>query len=99
MGKAAQYVTKMLRLFGVIDTEDIGMGGGAAGNTEEVVAPIMNAFADFREAVRDSAKAHNIKELLIGCDDVRDKHLPNAGVRLEDRPGQKAVWRLESREA
>ena len=34
--QAAQFVTRMLRIFGVCESEEIGMGAGGGGNVEEV---------------------------------------------------------------
>jgi cysteinyl-tRNA synthetase len=99
VAKAAQFVTRMLRIFGVAECEEIGLGAAGGGNAEEAVAPIMDAFAEFREIVRNEAKAAKVSSLLKACDEVRDVSLVNAGIRLEDRPGQTAAWRMEDAEA
>lgn len=52
---------------------------------EQIIAPIVDAFAEFRDKVRTFAKAKEIGKVLDACDVVRDDTLPNLGIRLEDR--------------
>lgn len=109
-----KYATKILRVFGLTSLAgDIAYGGGSAVNAssdpsaaaskEDVVAPILDAFSTFRDAIRQAARTDissaAAKSILRLCDSVRDDDLPPLGVRLEDRGNdQAAVWKLEDPE-
>ncbi|KAK3102977.1 hypothetical protein FSP39_015466, partial [Pinctada imbricata] len=83
----ADYITKLFKVFGAIETSDeVGFpqGGAKATNTEEIVMPYLEAFADFREKVRKASMEQKVIPVLKLCDEVRDETLPNLGVRLED---------------
>lgn len=96
--KVALYVTKILRIFGVVqgnDTIGFGSDGGEAGSKEEVIGPFVDAFVDFREKVRGAAKTKsNPGEFLKACDDVRDETLANLGIRVEDG-ADSSVWKMD----
>lgn len=100
--KVALYVTKILRVFGVVQGNDkIGFGGdgGEGGSKEEVIGPFVDAFVDFREKVRSAAKAKsNPGEFLKECDSVRDDTLANLGIRVEDG-AESSVWKMDDPEA
>jgi cysteinyl-tRNA synthetase len=100
--KAAQYVTKILRIFGVVQGSDlIGFGDTTSGerlSTEETVAPFVDAFVEFREQLRNAAKAKSSPvEFLKLCDDVRDDTLANLGIRVEDS-AETSVWKMDDPE-
>jgi cysteinyl-tRNA synthetase len=104
--KAAALVTKVLRVLGVVEgTDDLGFpltglgggggggGGGGEGGQEELLAPYLDVFRDFRHEVRTimrgAGKAEGGAEAAVGhalaaCDRVRDQVLPKLGVKLED---------------
>lgn len=99
--KVAIYVTKMLRIFGVVQGNDIigfseGSGeGGGAGSKEDVVAPFVDAFVDFREKIRAAAKAKSDPSAFLKeCDDVRDETLANLGIRVEDS-NESSIWKMD----
>ncbi|CAJ1943034.1 unnamed protein product [Cylindrotheca closterium] len=100
--KVALFVTKILRVFGVVEGNDkIGFGsdGGEGGSKEEVAAPFVDAFVDFREKVRTAAKAKSAPvDFLKACDDVRDETLANLGIRVEDG-ADTSVWKMDDPEA
>ncbi|PIK48564.1 putative cysteine--tRNA ligase, cytoplasmic isoform X3 [Apostichopus japonicus] len=97
----ASYVTNLLRIFGTIEG-DLPIGFPVAGqgqsNVEEAVMPYLKTMASFRETVRQTAKNQKVTEILQLCDDLRDNVLPELGVRLEDREGEKSVVKLVDRE-
>ncbi len=99
--KIALYVTKILRVFGVVEGCDkIGFGseGGEGGSKEEVIGPFVDAFVDFREKVRAAAKTKSSpSELLKECDNVRDDTLANLGIRVEDG-ADSSVWKIDDPE-
>mmetsp|Transcript_36021 Transcript_36021/g.52797 ORF Transcript_36021/g.52797 Transcript_36021/m.52797 type:complete len:831 (-) Transcript_36021:1423-3915(-) len=104
--RIARYLTKMFRMLGLTNDADsfgldLGGGGEGGGDLETTLAPYLDVLVDFREEIRQLAFAHKGNELaqilLAKCDDLRDDKLVDAGVALEDRPGdQKALWKLSS---
>jgi cysteinyl-tRNA synthetase len=99
---AGAYVTKVLRIFGVCSSgAELGFGSaeeGAAGSVEDALAPLLDAFSNFRLEVRSAAKGGEAAAaIMTACDDVRDNVLPELGVRLEDQ-GETAVWKLDDPE-
>lgn len=55
-------------------------------------------MAEFRDQVRDVARAQKSVDILKICDVFRDDILPNLGVRLEDREGGASAVKLVDRE-
>ncbi|KAI0564140.1 Cysteine--tRNA ligase [Gracilaria domingensis] len=98
-----RYVTKMFKVFGLVTGGgDIGYGEDASAggqSREKVLSPVLDAFCDFRDKIRQTARGENyeaISKILSLCDAVRDEVLPHLGVRLEDRGlEQPSVWKLE----
>eukprot|EP00040_Diaphanoeca_grandis_P034475 m.213818 g.213818 ORF g.213818 m.213818 type:complete len:925 (+) comp33159_c0_seq1:114-2888(+) len=81
--KCALYITKLFRVFGVIEGGD-GIGFPQEGG-QGVVAPFIDAMLNFREKIRT---AHRNKadpqEYLVACDELRDVVLVDLGVRVAD---------------
>jgi len=104
--KVGVYVTKILRVFGVVEGNDkIGFdgggegGGGGGGSKEEIAAPFVDAFVDFREKIRIAAKKKSDPvDFLKACDGVRDGTLANLGIRVEDG-ADTSVWKMDDPEA
>lgn len=98
--KVSIYATKILRVFGVIQGNDVigfGVGGAADGGgpKEEVVAPFVDAFVDFREQIRVGAKSKACPaDFLKRCDEVRDETLANLGIRIEDS-ADTSIWKMD----
>lgn len=100
-----RYVSKMFRIFGLTtgQASEIEYGGAAEAGSqsrEALIGPVLSAFAEYRDAVRQSARkdAQNqvCKDILKLSDDVRDDVLPLLGIRLEDRGAEKSsTWKLE----
>eukprot|EP00537_Pseudo-nitzschia_pungens_P007313 CAMPEP_0172371032 /NCGR_PEP_ID=MMETSP1060-20121228/40829_1 /TAXON_ID=37318 /ORGANISM="Pseudo-nitzschia pungens, Strain cf. cingulata" /LENGTH=779 /DNA_ID=CAMNT_0013096525 /DNA_START=185 /DNA_END=2524 /DNA_ORIENTATION=- len=97
--KVAIYLTKILRVLGVVQGSDIiGFGesateGGAS--KEDTVSPFVDAFVDFREQIRVTAKSKgNPGDFLKHCDEVRDETLANLGIRIEDS-ADKSIWKMD----
>jgi cysteinyl-tRNA synthetase len=105
---AAEYITHILGVFGLVPGTDIGFPLNAAegGDQETVLAPVLDIFAQFRDQIREAARSGmasgSVKDLanniLNLCDVVRDEQLPHAGVRLEDRAGSSSIWKLANSE-
>lgn len=100
-----RYLTKMMRVFGVTGNSggDITYGedGGSGASREKTLGPMLDAFCEFRDEVRRTARkdmSQGSKEILALSDEIRDVVLPDLGVRLEDRGNDQAsVWKLEDR--
>ncbi|KAM3568751.1 hypothetical protein VYU27_009136, partial [Nannochloropsis oceanica] len=71
----------------------IGEGGGGEGGREEVMAPVLDVVASFRDALRAAAIEKDAGKVLELCDSLRDSLLPPLGVRLEDKDGG-SIWKL-----
>jgi len=100
--KVAIYVTKILRVVGVVQGSDIiGFGenssdGGAS--KEDTISPFVDAFVDFREQIRVAAKSKGSPgDFLKHCDEVRDETLANLGIRIEDS-ADKSIWKMDDPE-
>jgi cysteinyl-tRNA synthetase len=98
--KAAHFITKILRIFGVVEGADELGFPSQGGGDDTRFSSVMDAFSKFRDQVRNSVKDENMKAaILAACDDVRDNALVDCGVRLEDIPGKPSVWKEQSTES
>ncbi|XP_020800990.1 cysteine--tRNA ligase, cytoplasmic [Drosophila serrata] len=104
----ATYITDLLHVFGAIAGPRGGIGfpvnSGSGGQTagadlETTVLPYVQTLAEFRNVVREQAKALKAFDILKLCDDLRDNVLPNLGVRLEDKDGGQFAVKLVDRES
>jgi cysteinyl-tRNA synthetase len=99
--KVALYVTKMFRVFGVVETNDaIGFGDAGAGDAaaDARLNAAMDALLRLRDECRKATReGKDAKSLMAFCDYVRDDILPPAGIRVEDKPGA-AVWKRDDAE-
>eukprot|EP00798_Chlamydomonas_sp_ICE-L_P027085 gene27085-biopygen836 len=96
--KVATYVTRMLSMFGIVDAswDKPGFADAAGGAGDAKGAGYLDAFAAFRDEVRSLARTKaDPKETMTACDRVRDVALVELGVRLEDRPDGKVIWKLD----
>ena len=100
--KCALYVTRMLRVFGVMGPDEFGfpIGDGGGGDYEKTVSPFVEATARFRDDVRSLARGADLSAgaMLSLCDELRDKVLVDLGVRVEDRADAAALWKLDDPE-
>ncbi|KAG5484465.1 hypothetical protein LSCM1_07834 [Leishmania martiniquensis] len=95
--KVGRYVTKMFRIFGVVEgSDDVGLQKQGSGDGEGRFIEAVNALVRFRDAVRDAAKEEKVvASFLPLCDQVRDEWLVDAGVRLEDNPAGPTTWKSD----
>jgi cysteinyl-tRNA synthetase len=95
--KVAAYITKILRVFGVIQGSD---AIGYVASTDSRLAPALDVFTRFRDEVRTKAKeVQQMPAFLPLCDAIRDEWLIPAGVRLEDKPGGgPTTWKVDEPE-
>ncbi|KAG0365325.1 tRNA synthetases class I (C) catalytic domain-containing protein [Gamsiella multidivaricata] len=98
ISKVAQYVSKMLRTFGLdgVVSEPIGFAsgeGGAAGvSVEDIAMPYLQVLSTFRDTVRSYAReGRSVQEMLALSDKLRDEDLERLGVSLDDREDGKAL--------
>mmetsp|Transcript_19565 Transcript_19565/g.40250 ORF Transcript_19565/g.40250 Transcript_19565/m.40250 type:complete len:779 (+) Transcript_19565:83-2419(+) len=101
--KVAIYVTKILKVLGVIQGSDqVGFGDSGAGggaSKEDTISPYVDAFVDFREQVRTAAKSKGGPgDFLKACDEVRDETMAKLGIRIEDS-ADKSIWKMDDPEA
>ena len=93
-----RYLTGIFRIFGLVNSSSpIGFGdeaGSGGEDRETVLAPVLDALTEFRERVRNAARTGDSAAVLQACDDVRDRLLPPAGVRIEDADQAGARWKL-----
>lgn len=92
--KVAQYITKILRVFGVIQGSD---EIGYVASSDSRLTPAIDVFTRFRDEVRSKAKeVQQVGAFLPLCDAIRDEWLIPAGIRLEDKPGGgPTTWKLD----
>ncbi|KAI9224185.1 tRNA synthetases class I (C) catalytic domain-containing protein [Blastocladiella britannica] len=105
LGKVARYVTRMTKVFGLTEPgEEIGYGfaadnaAGAASSGD--VMPYLQVLSKFRDEVRATARNAATdapalsRSLLEQCDTLRDVHLAELGVVLDDRDAGRALVKL-----
>lgn len=99
----AQWVGRMLRMFGLGEGERTEFGWGHADqgskNTdrEEVLMPYLGVLSSFRDGIRQLAMSkgeNNLKDILTMCDKLRDDDLVPLGVALDDQDDGKALIKL-----
>eukprot|EP00249_Psilotum_nudum_P022104 c28374_g1_i1 orf=1074-3446(-) len=97
--RSAEYVTKMLVIFGLSNASpgDVGFGPDGAtdfGSAEVTVGRYLDAVACFRDDIRAAAKAGASKEIFLEmADRFRDHTMVDLGVRLEDKVDG-SIWEL-----
>ncbi|KAF9917835.1 hypothetical protein BX616_011133 [Lobosporangium transversale] len=91
VNKVAQYISKMLRTFGLdgVVAEPIGLAsaeGGAGVSVEDIALPYLQALSTFRDTIRAYAReGRPVKDMLALSDKLRDEDLERLGVSLDDR--------------
>jgi len=67
----------------------------ANNSIDEILAPTLDVLTQFRDEIRKLAKENATSaDILKMCDFVRDISLPQIGVKLDDKPDGKALWKL-----
>jgi cysteinyl-tRNA synthetase len=88
------YITSLINIFGLNSSasflDDIGFTRSteqqaSTVNVEDIAMPFVQAFSEFRDAVRTQAITTKNVEILKLCDCVRNDTLPELGIRLEDQ--------------
>lgn len=99
MRRVGDYVTRILRVFGLVaGGDELGFGRADAGaaSGEAAAAPFVNVAVAFRDKIRDLARAGaSAGEMLAACDALRDGAMAELGVRVEDRAGQPSLWKMD----
>ena len=95
-----QYIARILKVLGVIETDSFKASAGGDVDNEEVIAPYVQATVEFRDRIKQLAFTPENKKLLIQeCDVLRDQELAKLGIRLEDTGMKTAsVWMKEDPE-
>jgi len=87
--KIGAYVTKILKIFGVIEENQIGVkdvkSESKGSIDKQELRPYILALTDFRTKVRETVLNNgSMQEILELCDNLRNDVMPNFGVRLTD---------------
>eukprot|EP01080_Neovahlkampfia_damariscottae_P008420 gene8420-245_t len=85
----SEYITNLFKIFGLIE-DSIGWSK----TTNDNYSSYLNVLSEFRDDIRTIAKKNKQYEILNLCDELRDERLKSVGVRLEDVPGKKSIWKL-----
>ncbi|KAI7867657.1 cysteinyl-tRNA synthetase [Spinellus fusiger] len=87
LSKVAKWITSMMKIFGVVENgTDIGFGTSSA---TETLMPYLHALSTYRDQVRSLARDQAPhKEFLTLCDHLRDTHMVDLGVALDDQEGK-----------
>lgn len=99
----AQFVSKVLKVFGVIDstTPEANFGNSmresSSKDSESIVMPFLDVLANFRLEMRSEAIKAKNQDILTACDRLRDEVLPSLGVVFEDKD-DKTVVKLVDRD-
>jgi len=98
--KIALYVTKILRIFGLVFEKDffsLGSGDVQSLDNEKILQPYLKSLAQFRANVRNGAIAKkDHSHFLQLSDELRDDIMPPLGVRLED--GGATLFKIDTPE-
>lgn len=79
-------------MYGDDDLPSATDGNDNQQSQEEVITPLMNALAQYRDKVKDKAK-EGLGPIMQISDQLRDDVLPHMGIKLEDKkPGEPASW-------
>ncbi|XP_055388743.1 cysteine--tRNA ligase, cytoplasmic-like [Condylostylus longicornis] len=101
IAKAARYVFRILKIFGVTNGSESELDYVAAGGDSEVETKLMDCLSNYRQNIRSLSKDSEaillVKKLLQFCDSVRDNDLVEVGIQLEDMP-EGPVWKKNTRE-
>jgi len=65
--KAAMYVTRILRCFGLLEgTDDLGFpAAGGGGDVESTVTPYLDAMVSFRDNIRTIARELKLTQVRL----------------------------------
>jgi cysteinyl-tRNA synthetase len=56
----------------------------------------MDVFCQFRDAVKNNAKAEDAAKILFKLsDEIRDDVLPKLGIQIEDKGVEASVWKMD----
>jgi len=94
--KAAMYVDKILRSFGVMVDHNLGFSDSTS--TDKNAAKYLDAWTKFRDEVRQVASQTKNFDILALCDKIRDDVMPDLGIRIEDISGKPSIWKLDDPE-
>lgn len=96
LGHVEQYVSRILSCFGL--TDGLSFTSSSASDrtsASDHVAPYMDAFASFRDVIRNIARSGgDASQILSACDRLRDETLVDLGIRLEDK-ADGSVWKRD----
>merc|ERR1712157_4334 len=97
VSNCAMYVSRIFQVLGLMDSStNIGFPtSNQTHSQEKLLTPILDTLMAFRSKVREYARRSSNQDILKECDDFRDQHLIDLGIRLEDKPNGSSLWKLE----
>ena len=87
----SKFIYKILSAFGIYEDNDYPK---VASEGEELLTKVLNAFTEYRDAVKANAKGE-AKTLFDISDHLRDETLLHLGVQIEDKGKGPSIWKLE----
>lgn len=100
--QCATCVTKTLSVMGLTPYtyDKLGMDSqGGNSESSKKTEMVLDTFTDFRDEIRSLAKSGaTAGDYLKCCDRFRDERMVDIGVRLEDTPAGRSVWKLDDPE-
>jgi len=97
--QVSKYLLFILKVIGFVKDDDFGYANNESGDTESLITPIMDVLRDFRIDIKQAVSGKEIvkKDVMNILDNLRDKKLPNLGIKLEDRK-EGSIWSYVDRD-
>lgn len=84
---------------GFVREDDFGYANDGSSDAQSQLTPLMDTLRDFRLDIKAAISGKEIdkKQVFSILDNLRDKKLPNLGIKLEDwKDG--SIWSYQDRE-
>lgn len=92
------FISYILKCFGLVYKTEFLDNLAETDDSEKIIEPFVSAIADYRDDIRNKAIAKDFKGILQVSDNLRDNILPYLGIRLKDRPNEKAIYSIENKD-
>ena len=100
----ASYIDYILSIFGLgeyLPGQSPDLNIRSQSSNENVMSPILDVLATFRQRVRVAAMSNNSTKILEAADELRDVFLPTFGIRMEDvgsGENMETIWKFDDPE-
>jgi cysteinyl-tRNA synthetase len=88
LSRARSFVSDMLSIFGVIDSDEATESAGSSERTSSIVSE----FVSLRDRIRELATATKNPELMRLSDTIRDETFVNLGIKVVDGATRSELW-------